>query len=88
MAATGSHYAGEATILGWLPAGQDHDALLLQILKLPAGKYTVREQEMLSSFAPQEFFSNVTHMSKGTIIASAALLGAAIFIWRQKNDEY
>ena len=62
--------------------------LLLQILKLPAGKYTVREQEMLSSFAPQEFFSNVTHMSKGTIVASAALLGAAIFIWRQKNDEY
>ena len=61
---------------------------LLQILKLPAGKYTVREQEMLSSFAPQEFFSNVTHMSKGTVVASAALLGAAIFIWRQKNDEY
>ncbi len=59
-----------------------------QIIKLPAGKYTVREQEMLSSFAPNEFFSSITHMHKGTAIASAALLGAAIFIWRQKNDDY
>jgi LysM repeat protein len=72
-----------------LNPGVDLDRLTPnQILKLPAGKYTVREQEMLSSFAPQEFFSNVTHMSKGTVVASAALLGAAIFIWRQKNDEY
>lgn len=58
-----------------------------QIIKLPANKYTVREQEMLSTFAPSEFFSSVTHMNKATALASVGLLVAAIFIWRQKNDD-
>lgn len=34
-------------------------------------RYTVREQEMMSSFAPQEFFSKATHMH--TVIVSACM---------------
>lgn len=73
-----------------LNEGVDLDLLEAgQLIKLPANRYTVREQEMMSSFAPHEFFSKATHMHTGTAIASAALVLSAIAVWRTtKKDDY
>lgn len=42
----------------------------LQVLKLPAGKYTVREREMMtgSGLVPQEFFHASSALSKSLVI--------------------
>lgn len=73
-----------------LNPGVDLDRLqATQVLKLPAHKYTVREQEMLSTFAPSEFFSKMSHINKGTIFATGALvLGAFVVMRNNKRDEY
>ena len=57
-----------------------------QVLKLPANKYTTREKEMLSDVVPVEFF-NAAGINKTSATLLVLLLGAAIYIWRQKRDD-
>lgn len=72
-----------------LNPGVDLDKLdKLQVLKLPAGKYTVREREMMtgSGLVPQEFFHASSALSKSLVIAVALGAGYSFWLWRQKQE--
>lgn len=54
-----------------------------QVVKLPAGKYTVREREMLSGVAgaPESYFMPGNAFSNSIIVGAAPLLDST---WRCK----
>lgn len=58
-----------------------HDDAELQVLKLPAGKYTVREREMMtgSGLVPAEFFHASSALSK-TVVIGECLCKQAICV--------
>jgi LysM repeat protein len=59
-----------------------------EILKLPAGKYTVREQEMMTgSGVPTEFFNTNTTLGKTVVGGIVFILAYSFWLWRQKQDD-
>jgi len=72
-----------------LNPGVDLDNLdKLQVLKLPAGKYTVREREMMtgSGLVPAEFFHASSALSKTVLIALGFGTIYSLWLWRQKQE--
>lgn len=59
-----------------------------QVLKLPAGKYTVREREMMtgSGVLPTEFFHVGSALGKTVLIALGVAAIYSAFLWRQKQE--
>lgn len=58
-----------------------------QVLKLPAGKYTVREREMMTgSGVPAEFFHATSALGKTVLIALGVAGIYSAFLWRQKQE--
>eukprot|EP00891_Asterochloris_glomerata_P003591 jgi/Astpho2/3591/Aster-06888 len=59
-----------------------------QVIKLPAGKYTVREREMLtgSGLVPADFFTAGSSLSKAVIGFVFVGVAYSFWLWRQKRD--
>lgn len=59
-----------------------------QVIKLPSGKYTVREREMLMGVAgvPREFFQNKGAVGAASVFAVVAVVGAIAW-WKERSGE-
>jgi len=59
-----------------------------EVIKLPAGKYTVREREMMTGTGvPAEFFNTNTTLGKTVVGGLVFILAYSFWLWRQKQDD-
>jgi len=60
----------------------------LKVIKLPADKYTVREQEMMTGVlgVPTEFFKTASAPANALFLGGVAVLGLAIGIFFYKKE--